>query len=102
MKKKIWIITDTHLGHDNMVAYCGRPINHSDLILENLRNTIRSGDVFIHLGDICFGDDENWHKALMCRIPIGVKKILIKGNHDKKSNHWYLEHGWDFALRKYV
>ena len=24
-------------------------------------------------------------------------KILIKGNHDKNSNNWYLRHGFDFV-----
>ena len=51
-------------------------------------------DTLIHLGDICIGNDTEIHEqiaALKCR------KILVRGNHDKKSVTWYEEHGWDFV-----
>jgi len=97
---KIWVITDTHLGHKNMVQYCGRPENHSELILENLK-VIKEGDTVIHLGDFCIGNDSDWHIKFMAQIPAGVKKFLIRGNHDKKSNNWYLNHGWDFVAESF-
>jgi calcineurin-like phosphoesterase family protein len=28
---------------------------------------------------------------------VAGKKWLVKGNHDEKTNHWYLNHGWDFV-----
>lgn len=103
MTQKIWIITDTHLGHDNMVKYCARPENHSELILENLKKNIAAYDILIHLGDICIGRDEEWHAKLFEALPFKgtyVKKILLRGNHDKKSDTWYLEHGWDIVAEK--
>ena len=33
-------------------------------------------------------------------MPLKCKKILVKGNHDKKSNNWYQNHGWDFVVRE--
>ncbi len=91
----IWCFSDSHLGHSNVIKYCGRPENHSEIILENLKNSLTDGDTFIHLGDICMGRDVYWHERLMAVIPTGVEKILIRGNHDKRSLTWYLGHGWD-------
>ncbi len=101
--KKIWLITDTHLGHDAMVKYCGRPENHSEIILHNLtrEGVVQSGDTLIHLGDICIGKDAEWHTKIMSVLG-GVKTILVKGNHDGKSNAWYLEHGWNFVCENFT
>lgn len=99
MKEKIWIITDTHLGHDNIVKYCNRPENHSELILEGL-SKIKEGDTIIHLGDFCIGKDAYWHKEFFDRIP-NTKRILILGNHDKKHKNWYLRNGWDFVCEQF-
>jgi len=96
---KIWVISDTHFGHDKMVQYCGRPENHSDLILLNL-NFLTVGDILIHLGDICIGDDKEWNLKLRL-LTQGCKKILCRGNHDKKSDSWYISNGWDFVCHSF-
>lgn len=87
-----WIITDTHFGHNKMQEYCGRPEDFETTIIHNLMNTCRTGDVLIHLGDICIGQDSYWHNRL---ANIYARRWLIRGNHDKKSAGWYLSHGWD-------
>lgn len=53
-------------------------------------------DVMIHLGDIvvCSGRDEAAHAQFIQTLP--GKHWLVRGNHDRKSNNWYLNHGWDF------
>lgn len=90
-----WIITDTHLGHDKMQEFCGRPEGFENEILLSL-SKIPFDNVLIHLGDICIGEDEAWNKLLLesasCRY-----KWLVRGNHDRKSMAWYLDHGWDFV-----
>lgn len=97
---KIWITTDTHLGHDAMISYCGRPKNHSELILVALRENVKEGDTLIHLGDICMGADDAWHLDLAGYLPKDIVRILIKGNHDKKSTNWYMNHGWNLVFDK--
>lgn len=92
---KIWLTTDTHFGHEKVKEYCGRPDNHESLIHEGLKR-IPCGDLLIHLGDVCIGNDEKHHRKYI--IPLDCKTLLIRGNHDKKSNGWYLEHGWDVVL----
>jgi len=99
MKKQIWIIADTHLGHDNIVKYCNRPENHNELILARIE-IIKERDILIHLGDFCIGRDEFWHEEFFRRIP-NTKRVLVLGNHDKKSKNWYLRNGWDFACKEF-
>jgi calcineurin-like phosphoesterase family protein len=91
------IIADTHFGHKNIQKYCNRPENCDGLMLENIKKSIREGDVFIHLGDICFGDDIKWHEKLFKAVALASHHWLVLGNHDKKSMNWYLFNGWDFV-----
>lgn len=94
----IYLISDTHFNHNKMVEYCNRPENHTELIKKNLfvfNSTIRKDDVFIHLGDVCIGKDEEIHNEVI--VPLACKKWLVKGNHDRKSDSWYMNHGWDFV-----
>ncbi len=92
-----WVTTDTHFGHNRLTELSGRPENFEDLILRKHGNMINKNDVLIHLGDICFYKDTYWHERFMS---INKFKVwLVRGNHDKKSNHWYLTHGWDFVAK---
>lgn len=92
---KHWIITDTHFNHkEQMVAYCDRPENYEELIWKSLETITEPNDVLIHLGDVTIGNDAEVHERI-AKLP--CKKWLIKGNHDNKSDNWYLEHGWDFV-----
>jgi len=92
---KYWIMTDLHLGHKNrMIPWCGRPDNYEQRIIEAV-NRIPEHDVFICLGDICFGNEAAWHYKLLnwCK----ATPILVLGNHDKRSNTWYTKNGWSFV-----
>jgi len=95
---KIWIITDTHFNHEKIKQYCGRPDNFEELLFKNMMKIDRN-DVLIHLGDICIGKDAEMHEKYIRPLPF--KKWLAKGNHDGKSDQWYLEHGWDFVASKF-
>ena len=85
----LWLITDTHLGHDNMVKLCGRPKNFSEMILENWSKMVKPNDTVLHLGDIAWHD--SWLKRLMA---LQGNKILVRGNHDKKPTMEYMHHGF--------
>lgn len=93
-----WLITDTHFGHEAMLEYCGRPENFSEKILHNLITHVGENDILIHLGDICIGRDEEWHNRLR---EVKGKHWLVKGNHDRKTNTWYLSHGWDMVCDQF-
>jgi len=94
-ERRYWIISDTHFGHHKMVEYCGRPEDFSEKILKNMLRLIEYNDVLIHLGDICIGNDAKNHGTYLA--PVYCKKWLIRGNHDRKSDNWYLNYGWDMV-----
>jgi len=78
-----------------MMEYCGRPESFNEDILRNMSKLIAKEDILIHLGDVCIGNDIMWHENLMDHV--ACKKWLVKGNHDRKSNSWYIGHGWDWV-----
>lgn len=102
-EKKYWVIGDTHFGHGQMQKFCGRHEDFSDMILKNIVNVVNNNDVLIHLGDICIGHDSEWHNDLkFIKNAKNIKLWLVKGNHDKKSNSWYLDNGWDFVCDSFT
>jgi len=96
---QIWIITDTHWLHTNIIKYCNRPENHNELMIKNWKEMVQYDDVIIHLGDVILGDRDKL-KSILVQLP--GKKILIKGNHDTKPINWYIEQGFDFACDQII
>lgn len=94
----IYVISDTHFGHEKMKQYCDRPDGFEWKIISSLERlelkSLHEKNTIIHLGDICIGRDEYWN-TLFCSNLHSLNKILVRGNHDLKSNTWYLSHGWD-------
>jgi len=93
--KNIWIITDTHFGHDAMKLACGRPDNHEKRILKAIKKMVLTDDILIHLGDVAFTDADTWHKKLLSTHT--YHNWMIIGNHDKGSINHYMKLGWDFV-----
>lgn len=89
------ITTDTHLAHQNIMDFCGRPKAFEEQIIENLEQKASSTHILIHLGDVAWKEDRFWNRQITS-MPY-KKKWLIKGNHDKKSYEWYITNGWDFV-----
>jgi calcineurin-like phosphoesterase family protein len=95
--KKYWLVADSHLGHSNLLkeSYGARPKDFEERLIRSIKASVGIGDVLIHLGDVCMGQEASWHYNITSAT--AAKKWLVLGNHDKKSVVWYLEHGWDFA-----
>lgn len=96
---RIFVISDLHLGHANIIKYSGRPfsdvheMNH--MLIQNWNSVVRKSDTVIYLGDWCYGKGNKsiqfWHSKLHGRI------INIRGNHDKSKtvnlrSHCVLNH----------
>ena len=92
------IITDTHLGHTNLEKSCERETDATSKIMKNLE-LLKEQDILIHLGDVCFGNDKYWHTQIVNLQP--KRKILVLGNHDKKSLSWYFNIGWDMVVNRF-
>lgn len=94
--KEIWVISDTHFGHENIIKYCDRPFSSvydmNQTMLENWNKLVKDGDHVWHLGDVYFPggfqhEDENrssvaWNFFKLLK----GKKRLVLGNHDNGKN----------------
>lgn len=83
--REIWVISDTHFGHRNIIEYCNRPFKNSllmnEAIRENWNSTVKDGDIVYHLGDVYMGwnEKEDIGKFLGS---LNGRKRLVMGNHD--------------------
>lgn len=79
----LYVTSDLHLGHWNVVKYCKRPFHsideHDRAIISNWNNIVNKDDTVIICGDFAFKNHNHYITALK------GKKILILGNHDKMS-----------------
>ena len=87
------LTADTHLGHKKMHEEHWRPEGYEEKIHKGIMEEVKDDDVLIHLGDVSLGDDADMHEKYVKLWP--GSKIMIRGNHDKKSDAFYLTHGWD-------
>lgn len=89
----IYIISDMHLYHKNIEEREGRPEGWQDKLIRNLMK-LQPDDVLINLWDLmlCNGKHKAQAAAILKAIP--CKHILVKGNHDHSSDHWYYNTCW--------
>lgn len=97
--KNTYIITDTHFDHKGLIDLVGRPKDFEKKIIKHWQKTVKPGDTIIHLGDVALGRDAEAHEHIK---GLPGRKILVRGNHDKRSDHWYETHGWDFVCESIV
>jgi calcineurin-like phosphoesterase family protein len=108
---KIFLITDTHFGHDVLVTREFRPNNFNGLIIKNLHkiNEQYPNATLIHMGDVTLTNKENAKRwaADFETATCSLNKVLVRGNHDKLSDSFYSDYfGFTsicdgFFLRKY-
>ena len=96
----IWITTDTHINHRKMAERGWRPADYQEQVLEN-HAKIPQDSMLIHLGDVAMGKDAESNALLLDSIEQCFPKILVKGNHDTKSDSWYIDAGWDFVTKRF-
>lgn len=80
MSREIWVTSDTHFNHYNIINYCDRPFKTTDemnsALIENWNSVVKDGDIVYHLGDVYMTGTADLLKGLNGR------KRLILGNHD--------------------
>ena len=99
---KYWVTSDTHFGHYACIDGWGnRGVGFEDKILDSIRRNVKKGDVVINLGDFAWYKHKMWTTKYReaCRE---AKSWLIKGNHDKQSNSWWLDSGFDFVGESFM
>ena len=96
-------MTDSHFGHKKLLEYGERPADYGEQIIKGIQDLPRELDTLIHLGDVCIGNDLDHHNRLLFVLRSRFKRnILVRGNHDNKSDSWYFERGWDFVCRGFT
>jgi calcineurin-like phosphoesterase family protein len=80
---RIFITSDTHFGHKNIIKYCKRPfesVEEMDCAIRDIWNSlVNPKDIVFHLGDFALNRSGKYSD-----LPshLNGKKILVKGNHD--------------------
>ena len=82
---KLWIWSDQHLLHQNIIKYTKRPFfdaNHMNRgLLDNFKKTVGKDDVSIWVGDVSFErGGSHITNTMLASLP--GYKILVFGNHD--------------------
>jgi len=99
----IWLISDTHFFHANILTFVGadgsliRPGfadvgEMNERIVENWNRCVKPNDHVYHLGDVAMKASSSTVNALVQRLH-GIKR-LVRGNHDKHQTTQYLKMGF--------
>jgi calcineurin-like phosphoesterase family protein len=94
----VYIWSDLHLGHSNIIKYGERPFQNieemDDALINNWKKIIKPKDIIINLGDFAFKQTRIYLNKLVNELP--GYKILILGNHDrKKSMSFWMDVGFN-------
>ena len=85
----IFVISDLHLGHANIIRYCSRPFSHDavdemdHVLIKNWNYTVKPADRIFHIGDLCYGPDAKHPSEYLQRL--NGKISIMEGNHDEKN-----------------
>jgi calcineurin-like phosphoesterase family protein len=91
MTKNIWVISDTHFNHTNILRFTDRNTGNlirpgfsdvnemNETMIQNWNSVVQPGDKVYTLGDVFFGD-RDYFKRMWPRLN-GSKRLIV-GNHD--------------------
>ncbi len=99
-----WVISDTHLGHINIIRFYpwrqqfGTTIElHDERFIEEWNKIVKPSDLVLHNGDFALGHQKNNIPYFRARLNGHIAIAL--GNHDRTHN--FMSHsGFDFVAHK--
>lgn len=98
VQNKIWITSDTHFHHRNIIKYEAesRPFKDRDEmdaeLVKRWNAVVGPSDVVFHLGDFAFAG-RNYISSIAHQL--NGRKILLLGNHDRENMIDWISCGFD-------
>jgi calcineurin-like phosphoesterase family protein len=103
VKSKIWVTSDTHFHHRNILIYeaASRPWSDRDqmdrAMIQRWNERVGPNDVVFHLGDFSFGSKGRVRDIVS---KLKGKIFLLLGNHDREQWDWnWLDLGFDRVFK---
>lgn len=97
VEPRVFVWSDLHLFHLNVIKYTHRPFEFSQegmeeqnrVILRNYQQIVQPQDLVLFLGDIAFYKSQNREPLLKIFSAMPGHKILLVGNHDSATDTFY-------------
>lgn len=84
MKEKLFVTSDHHFDHTNIIRYCNRPFSSvkqmNETMIARWNSVVSPNDTVIYLGDFALADKKRIKEI---RMRLNGKIFIILGNHDK-------------------
>ena len=94
----IWFTSDLHFGHNSVLKFSNRPFKDvhemNEVLIKNFNMMVNKNDTVYLLGDVAYRIPVEQANELIKRL--NGKKILIRGNHDKKYDESLFEGIYDY------
>lgn len=97
---RIFLISDLHIGHRNILKYCQRPFSSveemNNALINNWNSIITNNDRVFMLGDFCLTGKD---KIIEVGRALNGRKTLIMGNHESGSKNTYYQAGFEYISK---
>lgn len=106
---KIWLYSDPHFWHTNIIKYAGRPFPDVEAmnmaLVHALNEQVSKQDHLLITGDFAYGREAYKRRIYDIRQQINCRNIyLFKGNHDSKiasAQQWIHKGGMRAYIQKH-
>lgn len=96
----IFVLSDNHFNHWNINNLCDRGfknvVHMNQSMIDRWNQVVKPDDMVINVGDIVYTQGSSDEIANIISVLNG-RKILVIGNHDRKTYSWYINNGFDFV-----
>jgi len=100
----IFVISDLHFRHDKIIQIMNRSFANTEAmhrhIIRQWNGTVRPQDMVIIVGDFIWTAGASEEMVSLCK-QLNGRKILVKGNHDTKSDSFYMDRCVDFVCNRF-
>ena len=101
--RQVWLTSDTHFGHANIIKYCQRPFSSVEEMDETMiarwNAVVGAEDVVLHLGDFAYKTRHGVEEILG---RLSGRVYLVMGNHDDRNKirrvPGFAGVGWDYNV----